>query len=89
MWGDDRPFILKWSPTWPDTPDVKQDFTGKDANRPVMYARVYRSPAGAHPGKSWFWTVFATHQIDSGHERTTSAAARKAEEAYLAWRDKQ
>ena len=68
---------------------VSDDFTGLDPAHPTAFARVYLQPSHPDLSRQWFWTASGTHQIDSGHEATVRAAARKAEEAYLAWRDKQ
>jgi hypothetical protein len=80
----DRPFILKWSRPFPDDPK-KQDFTGKDLQRPDAFARVYFQDSHPDPSRRWFWTVSGSHQIALGHEATTRAAARAAEAAYSAW----
>ena len=40
---DDRSFILKWSRTFPDIPD-REDFTGKLASDPAMFARSRHTP---------------------------------------------
>ena len=82
---DNRPFLLKWSRTWPDD-RTKQDFTGLLAADPTMFARVYFLES--HPDESarWYWTVTTTVQIASGHAVDTRAAARAAEAAYTAWK---
>ena len=82
---DGKPFILKWSRTLPDA----NDFTARDPAHPTAFARVYLQPSHPDPSLRWFWTVSGTHQLGLGNEGTARAAARKAEEAYLAWRDKQ
>ena len=83
---DDRPFALKWKRTFPD---VENDFTARDPAHPAAFARVYVQPSHPDPTHRWFWTASGTHQIGLGNEPTVREAARKAEEAYLAWRDKQ
>ena len=83
---DDRPFLLKWSRTWPN--DLKaQDFTGKLASDPTMFARIYFHDSHPDENVRWYWTVSASAQIASGHSADARAAARAAEEAYTAWKD--
>jgi hypothetical protein len=82
---DQGAFALKWSRTFPDA----NDFTARDPARPTAFARVYLQPSHPDPAQRWFWTVSGTHHLGLGNEATVRAAARKAEEVYLAWRDKQ
>ena len=79
-----RPFILKWSRTWPNDPK-KQDFTGRDPSQAAMFARTYL--AEDHPDRAWawFWTVSGSAQIASGYEENARAAARAAEAAWEQW----
>ena len=81
---DDRPFALKWKRTFPDTDN---DFTGRDPEHLTASARVYLQTSHPDPARRWFWTASGTHQIALGNEAILRAAARKAEDAYLAWRD--
>jgi len=81
---DSRPFVLKWSRTFPGSED---DYTGRDPAHPVAFARVYLQPAHPDPSRRWYWTAAGTHQLSIGHEATVRAAARAAEEAFMKWRD--
>ena len=78
---DGRSFLLKWSRTFPDIPD-REDFTGRLASDPTMFARIYFQES--HPDQSarWYWTVAANVQIALGYAADARAAARAAEDAY-------
>jgi hypothetical protein len=67
-----------------DKPDG-QDFTGRDATRPRMFARVYRQVARADASRQRYRTIAAEAQLGSGQVETERAAARAAEKAYAEW----
>ena len=83
---DDHPFLLKWSRTFPDNAKA-QDFNGKLASDPTMFARIYFQDSHPDENARWYWTVAANVQIASGNVADARAAARAAEEAYTAWKD--
>jgi hypothetical protein len=74
-------FLLTWKRTWPDR--ERQDYTGKLAADPIMFARIYFANSVPSRTEQWFWTVSATHHIASGHATDARAAARAAEAAYV------
>ena len=61
---DNRPFLLKWSRTWPDD-RTKQDFTGLLAADPTMFARVYLLESNPDESVRCFWTVSASQRPGS------------------------
>ena len=82
---DDRPFILKWSRTWPKAPTAKNDFTGRHPDHPRMFARFFHSGRLEARKAEWFWTVSDRAQIASGYEENARAAARAAETTRERW----
>ena len=73
---------LERTRTFHDTPD---DGTGKDAENPRAFARVYCTHID-DPAKRWFWTISSGDaRVASGHKPTKEEARGEANQVLADW----
>jgi hypothetical protein len=77
-----KPRALRWARTWRE--GSRDDYTGKDPERPRFYARTYRVTHFTAP-TPWYWVLGDRGLIDQGYASTVEEAVDAAEARHARW----